>query len=459
MVSSSFCDLKELRRKIIDLTRPHDLHAVAMEDSTARPTLDTRSSSLQMVDTADAYIGIIGYRYGSRTPPDDVSLTELEWRRARQRGIPRSFLVMSGEYAVRLGDMEMVRDADRESLAAFRKQVEADVVCAHFKDSAHFEVMAMGALVELRRSLDELHQTHTFAMLSSTPGPCKPASRNPWQDDAHLELLCDRIVAVKAFEDELLYRPDPLRPGCLVVFGEVDQAHGDFFERIKSHTLSSAHYRKRYGEPETVHVPFERAFYQLQEDISVHILRTALGQIDGNVDCWNLVDLFGVFYKTLKRRKVELCLINCFVHLESHAEARWWIERFRELRQQLQLEQDGPQVILSVAIQYPRGRWLLRRSRDLTRFFRQHFPAAFADLLRDSGVGQGIETFGIKVRRLSSVTQVHVSQWCEEPQVRPRIERARISRQKFLQPFERSGEQPMWDVLEHLRAVLRNHPA
>jgi hypothetical protein len=155
---------------------------------------------------------------------------------------------------------------------------------------------------------------------------------------------------------------------------------------------------------------------------------------------------------------VKLCLINCFVQVASHEEALWWISRFQELRAQLPLEVDGPEVMLSVSIQYPRGFWLLRRRRDLTRFFQQHFPAAFPGGRRSQPRNGQLDAAGLLVRRLTSVSPSDVRLWCEEPVVRRHIERARIGVKIFLKLFERSDEKPMGDVLEHLGSVLRDHP-
>lgn len=468
MVSSTFEDLEDPRAEIIRLMGRHELHPVVMEHSPARPTLDTRASSLQMVDSVDAYIGIIGYRYGGRVPPEDLSLTELEWRRARERGIPRCFLLMSDDYAVPRRLLEAVSARDRESLAEFRARVEADRVCAYFSNGTELTLQATHALDELRRILD------AQAGSPEAPERRRPAPAQPWQDDPRLELLCDRQSASMGFEQELERRVDPLRPGCLLLFGEADQAPGDFFERIAD-ILRNPRYVKRFQQPAIVHITFDRHLYEEKEDIGVHILRKALEDLDGDDAGGELYDLFNlhsarrrpdqartVGFKALnaalKRLKVQLCLIRGIVHVESHAAAGWWIEGFQELRQQLTLQPGGPQIVLAVAIQYPRGWWLLRPSRDVTRFFRRHFPAAFAESQRRSQLGEGLDAAGLTVRRLASVTRVDVHLWLEEPLVRGHIERARISRQQFFQPFERSSEQPMWDVLEHLRGVLRGDP-
>lgn len=64
-----------------------ELFPVAMENDAVLPDHDLISASISKVDDADAYVGMISYRYG-QTPedgnrnPDKLSLTELEFRRA-----------------------------------------------------------------------------------------------------------------------------------------------------------------------------------------------------------------------------------------------------------------------------------------------------------------------------------------------------------------------------------------
>jgi hypothetical protein len=157
MLSSSFVDLEAMRGEIVGLMARHELHEIAMETDAALPTLDRKASSLQKVDNADAYVGIIGHRYGTRVSPEDLSLTELEWRRAKELDIPRCFLLMSSRYPVMDRDAQAASPADRDSLAGFMERVQEDRVCAIFHDRGDFTVKAMQSLEQLRRELDTLH--------------------------------------------------------------------------------------------------------------------------------------------------------------------------------------------------------------------------------------------------------------------------------------------------------------
>lgn len=292
-------------------------------------------------------------------------------------------------------------------------------------------------------------------------------------DSEGLELLCDRFRVVQGFVDMLKSRPDPLRPGCMILFGEVDQAHHAFFERIKTYTLTSRHRARNsrnrqhpFGVHETVDVPNLQAFYGRENTYAAHIIREVAEHLDGDPGEEGLEDLEELYrhlYRVLKTKKLALCLINCFVHVETHDEADWWIRRFHELQHRLSLEAGGPQVMFSLSIQYSRGSWFLRRSRDLSHFFRKHYPAAFAT--PDVHVRRRKATTlppDLIPWRLSPVTKKDLELWLAEPLVEGYIRRtgqARRLRAKVLEPFESKREHPMWYVLDHLRDIMRAHPA
>ena len=93
MLSSTYKELAEHRQAVREAILGQELFPEAMENDAALPDHDLISASLEKVDKADAYVELIGYRYG-QTPecsarnPDNLSLTELEFRRALERKIP-----------------------------------------------------------------------------------------------------------------------------------------------------------------------------------------------------------------------------------------------------------------------------------------------------------------------------------------------------------------------------------
>jgi hypothetical protein len=173
MLSSTFFDLEARRQQVLGMMGRHEFHDVAMENDAALPTLDKIDSSLHKVNRAEAYICIIGYRYGMREFCEqrnfkNLSLTELEWQRAKERGIPRCTLIMSPKYkGISLSDIESVSVEDRHSLAAFRKLAESDAVYASFDDDADFQVKAMQSLEQLRRDIDTLDAANVATQMTS----------------------------------------------------------------------------------------------------------------------------------------------------------------------------------------------------------------------------------------------------------------------------------------------------
>ena len=91
-LSSTYEDLKDYRRVVYEAVRKSGHQVIAMEDYVAR---DQRplESCLQDVRSADLYVGLFAFRYGYIPPsqhdnPNDLSITELEFREAKQCNKP-----------------------------------------------------------------------------------------------------------------------------------------------------------------------------------------------------------------------------------------------------------------------------------------------------------------------------------------------------------------------------------
>jgi hypothetical protein len=98
-VSSTFRDLAEHREVLRLALESSGYRFHGMEQFTAdnRPPLDV---ALQAMDGCDVYVLIIGDLYGS-TPPNRVkSYTELEYRRAREMGLPTIAIVLADDAEV-----------------------------------------------------------------------------------------------------------------------------------------------------------------------------------------------------------------------------------------------------------------------------------------------------------------------------------------------------------------------
>src|SRR5215831_5175935 len=131
-VSSTIADLESERQAVIDwlVAAQHQvMHSY-------RPSSETvRDGCLADVDACDLYVLILGHRYGfqpSDDNPKQLSITQLEFRRAGQCGIPRVALLRISVPNIRLSDME---DPERAALVlAFRAEVAREVKAAEFGD-------------------------------------------------------------------------------------------------------------------------------------------------------------------------------------------------------------------------------------------------------------------------------------------------------------------------------------
>ena len=131
-VSSTIIDLKPERVAVLDWLRLARHQAV---DSYLPDSDTVRDSCLDDVAGCDLYVLIVGHRYGFQPPegnPEGLSITQLEFRRAGECGIPRVALVRTSIPDVRLSDLE---DPARAPLVlGFRAEVAGAVRAAEFSD-------------------------------------------------------------------------------------------------------------------------------------------------------------------------------------------------------------------------------------------------------------------------------------------------------------------------------------
>ena len=112
------------------------------------------------LDSSDAYIGIIGERYGLRLEKEDKSITELEYERAGQRGIPRLIFIKSAP-ASRI-------EADPESLTRlnrFKQTVRQSGVVKEFRSLDDFRAEVVTALANVVSSLTRKAEPKSVLLL------------------------------------------------------------------------------------------------------------------------------------------------------------------------------------------------------------------------------------------------------------------------------------------------------
>jgi hypothetical protein len=131
-VSSTVADLRAERAAVFDWLRLARHQAV---DSYLPDSDTVRDSCLDDVAACDLYVLIAGHRYGfvpAQDNPQGLSITQLEFRRAGEAGIPRVALLRTSVPDVRQSDLQ---DPARASLVwAFREEVAREVRAAEFND-------------------------------------------------------------------------------------------------------------------------------------------------------------------------------------------------------------------------------------------------------------------------------------------------------------------------------------
>jgi hypothetical protein len=159
MLSSTYRELVEHRQAIQQAILGQELFPIAMENDAALPGHDLISASIQKVDEADAYVGLISYRYGqvpisSDRNPNKLSLTELEFRRACDRGIPICMFIMHDEHLVPRSVVNADSDADAAKLRSFIALAKQDRIYAEFKSVDDLKAKSVQSLGKLREAIE-----------------------------------------------------------------------------------------------------------------------------------------------------------------------------------------------------------------------------------------------------------------------------------------------------------------
>ena len=158
MLSSTYREMIEHRTAVRDAMLSQRLLPVAMEDDAALPDRDLIKASLAKVDESDAYAGLIGYRYGQRPVceirnPLQLSLTELEFRRAVSRGIPICMFIMHDDHPIPKKSMTEEKGSD-EKFESFVRLAKTNRIYAEFASIPDLKVKAIQSFVTLREVLD-----------------------------------------------------------------------------------------------------------------------------------------------------------------------------------------------------------------------------------------------------------------------------------------------------------------
>lgn len=170
MISSTARDLPEHRKQVMDACHRQTFFPLMMEHLPAND-LEAISASLKMVDEADIYIGVFAFRYGyvpKDGNPDQISVTEMEYRRAKESGIPRLIFIMDKGHPISFDDVEMGEAA--EKLKIFKEKVGTENIANFFKSPEELRSFVINSLSQLPKD-DKPHQFHYVHPIPAPPEP------------------------------------------------------------------------------------------------------------------------------------------------------------------------------------------------------------------------------------------------------------------------------------------------
>src|SRR5438876_6357840 len=172
MISSTAIDLPEHRDLVKDACLRQGMFPVMMEHLPAADA-DAIAESLRMVNEADISIGIFAYRYGYIPKGYDISVTEMEYNRAAERGIPRLIFLMHKKHPLTAEDFETGEGTVK--LDAFKERMKKERVVNFFKSPAELQAEVIDSLSKLRQP-----NLTAFHYVSDIPEPPEPYIAHPY---------------------------------------------------------------------------------------------------------------------------------------------------------------------------------------------------------------------------------------------------------------------------------------
>ena len=151
-VSSTYEDLKEYRKAVYHALRRMRHDVIAMEDYVAQ---DQRPVQYCLKDVAscDIYIGIIGWRYGfipedKNENPNRLSITELEYRKAKEKEIPCLIFLLDDriKWPLRYIDGTRQSGTSGDNINILRNYLTNKHVVSFFKNPDHLAGLAVTAV-------------------------------------------------------------------------------------------------------------------------------------------------------------------------------------------------------------------------------------------------------------------------------------------------------------------------
>jgi len=150
-ISSTYADLKEERRKILDILLMADCIPSGMEAFVATDN-EQFEVIKKVIDLCDYYVLIIGKRYGSVSPLTGKSYTEMEYDYAKSKDIP--VLVFAIDDSIELPECKIESDPMQiELLGRFREKAMSNRLASIWKTT---DELTGKLAVSIMRAKDEI---------------------------------------------------------------------------------------------------------------------------------------------------------------------------------------------------------------------------------------------------------------------------------------------------------------
>ena len=128
-ISSTSNDLEQHREKVIAAIRRADLTPVCMEDFHVEDIIPL-DKCLNDLASCDLYVGIFAWRYGFIPEGYDKSITELEYRKAREMKIPCLIFLLDESIPWSPGFIDS--GENRENLASLKDELKSEHIIKFF---------------------------------------------------------------------------------------------------------------------------------------------------------------------------------------------------------------------------------------------------------------------------------------------------------------------------------------
>lgn len=184
-ISSTYEDLRSYREHVYQALRTLRHDVIAMEDYVAtdeRP-LD---KCLQDVREADIYVGLLAWRYGyipKNANPSRLSITELEYREAREHGKPCFIFLLKDNAAWPFDQTDFLNQNDTGTkIQSFRNELREEHLISFFESPDELALKVLAAVFRWQNktsdsAAEEMMDDHAGARQSAR---VRDKNRNLW---------------------------------------------------------------------------------------------------------------------------------------------------------------------------------------------------------------------------------------------------------------------------------------